>query len=58
MVRSRKDESPGGLDRCGPQGDLSCSHWATFDPHGLWWRFEQKHWDMQLGLDGKPPARF
>lgn len=26
-----------------------CGQSATFDPHGLWWHFEQKHWDMQLG---------
>ena len=22
-----------------------CGHSATFNPHGLWWRFERKGWD-------------
>jgi hypothetical protein len=25
-----------------------CGHAATFDPHGLWWYFEQRMWDMQF----------
>ncbi|RYE70462.1 MAG: hypothetical protein EOP17_00630 [Rhizobiaceae bacterium] len=25
-----------------------CGHFATFDPHGLWWHFECKGWDMRL----------
>lgn len=26
-----------------------CGHSAIFNPHGLWWRFECKGWDQQLG---------
>ena len=26
----------------------SCGHSATFDPHGLWWLFERKGWNMRL----------
>ena len=26
-----------------------CGHAATFSPHGLWWHFERKGWDMRLG---------
>jgi len=26
----------------------SCGHSASFDPHGLWWHFERRHWDTRL----------
>jgi hypothetical protein len=26
-----------------------CGHTVTFDPHGLWWLFERKGWDMRFG---------
>lgn len=26
-----------------------CPHSATFNPHGLWWRFHRKGWDDHLG---------
>ncbi|WP_318248332.1 hypothetical protein [Novosphingobium percolationis] len=22
-----------------------CGHASTFNPHGLWWLFQQRHWD-------------
>lgn len=25
-----------------------CGHSVTFDPHGLWWLFEQKGWNMRF----------
>lgn len=30
-----------------------CGHSATFDPHGLWWRFHRKSWDDYLGKAGQ-----
>jgi hypothetical protein len=27
-----------------------CGHAATFNPHGLWWHFEQRGWDDKLRL--------
>lgn len=26
-----------------------CGHSATFDPYGLWWKFQRKMWDDDLG---------
>ncbi|RVU04043.1 hypothetical protein EOE18_12735 [Novosphingobium umbonatum] len=26
----------------------ACGHSNTFDPHGLWWHFERRHWDTRL----------
>src|SRR3546814_20156731 len=28
-----------------------CGHSATFNPHGLWWHFQQRHWDDNLRSD-------
>jgi hypothetical protein len=25
-----------------------CGHAVTFNPHGLWWLFERKGWDMRF----------
>lgn len=25
-----------------------CGHSARFEAHGLWWHFEQRHWDDRL----------
>jgi hypothetical protein len=25
-----------------------CGHSMTFDPHGLWWHFQQRGWDDRL----------
>src|SRR3546814_1180914 len=25
-----------------------CGHSATFNPHGLWWHFQKRHWDDNL----------
>lgn len=25
-----------------------CGHSATFNPHGLWWHFERRHWNDSL----------
>lgn len=25
-----------------------CGHAVTYDPHGLWWLFERKGWDMRF----------
>jgi hypothetical protein len=25
-----------------------CGHRSSFDPHGLWWWFEQRRWDSRL----------
>lgn len=25
-----------------------CGHTVAFDPHGLWWLFERKGWDMRF----------
>lgn len=25
-----------------------CGHALTFDPHGLWWLFQQRRWDDRL----------
>jgi hypothetical protein len=25
-----------------------CGHAVTFDPHGLWWLFERKGWDVRF----------
>ncbi|WJS98185.1 hypothetical protein [Novosphingobium humi] len=27
----------------------ACGHSAIFQPHGLWWHFERRHWDDSLG---------
>lgn len=27
----------------------NCGHWAVFDPHGLWWLCQQRHWDDTFG---------
>ncbi|RVU02188.1 hypothetical protein EOE18_17790 [Novosphingobium umbonatum] len=26
----------------------ACGHSASFDPHGLWWHFERRGWEMQI----------
>lgn len=26
----------------------SCGHSSAFDPHGLWWLFQKRHWDDRL----------
>lgn len=32
-----------------------CGHSAAFNPHGLWWRFERRGWDVRFE---KALARF
>lgn len=32
-----------------------CGHSATFNPHGLWWLFQQRHWNDTFTSAG---ARF
>lgn len=27
----------------------ACGHSAIFQPHGLWWHFQRRHWDDSIG---------
>lgn len=32
----------------GVKAICQCGHSAVFNPHGLWWRFQRKHWNDEF----------